>query len=45
LRGEMKRYVKDMSGYKFAECGGGVLQICVFTTNIHIRVKNRVKKT
>jgi hypothetical protein len=22
LRGEMKRYVKDMSGHKFAECGG-----------------------
>jgi hypothetical protein len=41
LRGEMKRYVK----HKFAERGGDVLQICVFMTNIHIRVKNRVKKT
>ncbi len=36
LRGEMKRYVKDMSRHKFAECGGDVLQICVFMTNIHI---------
>ena len=28
LRGEMKRYVKNMSGHKFAELGGGdVLQI------------------
>jgi hypothetical protein len=36
LRGEMKRYVKDMSGHKFAECGGDVLQICVFMTDIHI---------
>ena len=37
LRGEMKRYVKDiMSGHKFAERGGGVLQIYVFMTNIHI---------
>jgi hypothetical protein len=33
----MKRYVKDnMSGHKFAECGGGVLQIYVFMTDIHI---------
>ncbi len=29
LRGEMKIYVKDMSGHKFAERGGDVLQICV----------------
>ena len=29
LRGEMKIYVKDMSGHKFAERGGEVLQICV----------------
>ena len=36
LRGEMKRYVKDMSGHKFAERGGDVLQICVFMTDIHI---------
>jgi hypothetical protein len=35
LRGEMKRYVKDMSGHKFAERGGDVLQICVFMTDIH----------
>jgi hypothetical protein len=33
LRGEMKIYVKDMSGHKFAERGGGVLQICVFLTD------------
>ena len=45
LRGEMKIYVKDMSGHKFAECGGDVLQICVFMTDIHNRVENRVKKT
>ena len=45
LRGEMKRYVKVMSGHKFAERGGDVLQICVFMTDIHYRVKNRVKKT
>jgi hypothetical protein len=31
----MKIYVKDMSGHKFAERGGGVLQICVFMTDIH----------
>ena len=36
LRGEMKRYVKDMSGHTFAERGGDVLQICVFMTDIHI---------
>ena len=36
LRGEMKRYVKVMSGHKFAERGGDVLQICVFMTDIHI---------
>ena len=36
VRGEMKRYVKDMSGHKFAERGGDVLQICVFMTDIHI---------
>ena len=36
LRGEMKIHVKDMSGHKFAERGGGVLQICVFMTDIHI---------
>ena len=37
LRGEMKSYVKDVSGHKFAERGGGgVLQICVFMTDIHI---------
>ncbi len=36
LRGEMKRYVKDISGHKFAECGGDNLQIYVFMTNIHI---------
>jgi hypothetical protein len=46
LRGEMKIiYVKDMSGHKFAERGGDVLQIYVFMTDIHNRVKNRVKKT
>ena len=46
LRGEMKSYVKDVSGHKFAERGGGgVLQICVFMTDIQNRVKNRVKKT
>ena len=45
LRGEMKIYVKVMSGHKFAERGGDVLQICVFMTDIHYRVKNRVKKT
>ena len=46
LRGKMKRYVKDnMSGHKFAERGGDVLQICVFMTDIHSRVNNRVKKT
>ena len=38
LRGEMKRYVKNMSGHKFAERGGDVLQIYVFMTNIHIIV-------
>ncbi len=36
LRGEMKIYVKDMSGHKFAEPGGDVLQICVFMTDIHL---------
>jgi hypothetical protein len=36
LRGEMKRYVKDMSGHKFAERGVDVLQIYGFVTNIHI---------
>jgi len=36
LRGEMKIYVKDMSGHKFAERGGDVLQICAFMTDIHI---------
>ena len=36
LRGEMKIYFKDMSRHKFAELGGGVQQICVFMTNIHI---------
>jgi len=36
LRGEMKRYVKVMSGHKFAERGGDVLQICIFMTDIHI---------
>jgi hypothetical protein len=36
LRGEMKIYVKYISGHKFAERGGDVLQICVFMTNIHI---------
>ena len=45
LKGEMKGYVKAMSGHKFAERGGDVLQICVFMTDIHNRVKNRVKKT
>jgi len=35
VEGEMKRYVKDMSGHKFAERGGGILQICVFMTDIH----------
>jgi hypothetical protein len=34
LRREMKRYVKDMSGHKFAKRGGGVLQICVFMTDM-----------
>jgi hypothetical protein len=34
-----------MSGHKFAERGGDVLQICVFMTDIHNRVNNRVKKT
>ena len=38
LRGEMKLYVKDMSGHKFAERGGDVLQICVFMTDIYIIV-------
>jgi len=28
VEGEMKRYVKVMSGHKFAERGGDVLQIC-----------------
>jgi hypothetical protein len=32
----MKRYVKNMSGHKFAERGGDVLQIYVFMTDIHI---------
>ena len=36
LRAEMKRYVKNMSGHKFAEPGGGVLQIYVFMTDIYI---------
>jgi hypothetical protein len=36
LSGEMKRYIKDISGHKFAERGGGVLQIYVFMTDIHI---------
>ena len=36
LRAEMKRYLKNMSGHKFAEPGGGVLQIYVFITDIHI---------
>ena len=46
LRGEMKIYVKDMSGHKFAERGGDVLQICVFMTNIHIiGFKIGLKKT
>ncbi len=35
LREEMKRYVKDISGHKFAERGGDVLQIYVFMTDIH----------
>ena len=30
LTGEIKLYVKDMSGHKFAQCGGDVVQICVF---------------
>jgi hypothetical protein len=33
LRGEMKSYVKDMSGHKFAESGGDILQIYVFMTD------------
>ncbi len=33
LRGEMKRYVKDMSGHIFAECGG-----------TYIRVKNPIEE-
>jgi hypothetical protein len=36
LREELKIYVKDMSGHKFAERGGDVLQICVFMTDIYI---------
>jgi hypothetical protein len=36
LTGEIKIYVKDMSGHKFAQRGGDVLQICVFMTDIHI---------
>jgi hypothetical protein len=36
MRREMKIYVKDMAGHKFAERGGDVLQICVSMTNIHI---------
>jgi hypothetical protein len=34
LTGEIKIYVKDMSGHKFAQ--RGVVQICVFMTDIHI---------
>ncbi len=34
LSGEMKRYVKDMSGHKFADRGGDVLQICVLLANL-----------
>ncbi len=36
LRGEMKIYGIDMSGHKFAERGGDILQICVFMTGIYI---------
>ena len=36
LRAEMKRYLKNMSGHKFAEPGGDFLQIYVFITDIHI---------
>ena len=36
LTGEIKIYVKDMSGHKFAQRGGDVVQICVFMTDIHI---------
>jgi hypothetical protein len=36
LTGEIKIYVKDMSGHKFAQRGGDVVQICVFMTYIHI---------
>ncbi len=35
LTGEIKIYVKDMSGHKFAQRGGDVVQICVFMTDIH----------
>ena len=42
LRGEMKRYVKDMSGDKFA---GRSANLCFYDQHTYNRVKNRVKKT
>jgi hypothetical protein len=33
LMGEIKIYVKDMSGHKIAQRGGDVVQICVFMTD------------
>jgi len=48
LRGEMKRYVKNMSGHKFAECWGGrSANLCFYDQHTHNsnRVKNKVKKT
>ena len=45
LRGEMKIYVKDMSGHKFAERGGDSANLCFYDRHTHNRVKNRVKKT
>ena len=46
LRGKMKRYVKNMSGHKFAEPGGGrSANLCFYDRHTYSRVKNRVKKT
>ena len=45
LRGEMKIHVKDMSGHKFAERGGGrSANLCFYDRHAYNRVKNRVKK-
>ena len=43
LRGEMKRYVKDISGHKFAERGGGrSANLWFCDQHTYNRVENRV---